>query len=161
MGIPYGTVYLFYNCFEDVSIYFKPLKERQNDLCIRIIKYIGKDITEQKEKEEWRSIKTEILKKYGNSVYYQGLVLFLYGEDHEKKVCGSCRAVPGKHNSACPSGPAVHHRPCNGLPVAGRLGADLLCRRQSVLGQKDPGSKSSSVASRGRDLEHLFIDDFC
>ena len=75
----------FYDCFENVSIYFKPLKERQNDLCIRIIKYIGKDITEQKEKEEWRSIKTEILKKYGNSVYYQGLVLFLYGEDHEKK----------------------------------------------------------------------------
>ena len=74
-----------YNCFDEVSMFFKPIKERQNDLCIRIIKYIGKDIIEKKEKDEWKAIKTEILKKYGNSVYYKGLVLFLFGENHEKK----------------------------------------------------------------------------
>jgi len=74
-----------YECFEDVSTYFKPIKERENDLCVKIIKYIGKDIKEDKEKEEWRAIKTEILKKYGNSVYYKGLVLFLFGEDYNNK----------------------------------------------------------------------------
>ena len=75
-----------YDCFENVSRFFKPIKERENDLCIKIIKYIGKDITEDKEKEEWRSIKTEILKKYGSSVYYKGLVIFLFGEDYDNKV---------------------------------------------------------------------------
>jgi hypothetical protein len=54
-------------------------------LCIKIIKYIGKNIKEDKEKEEWRAIKKEILNKYGSSVYYKGLVLFLFGEDHEIK----------------------------------------------------------------------------
>ena len=74
-----------YDCFEHVSIFYKRMKERQNDLCIRIIKYIGKDIKEEKEKEEWRSIKTEILKRYKNSVYYKGLVIFLFGEDYNNK----------------------------------------------------------------------------
>jgi hypothetical protein len=74
-----------YKCFENVSKYFKTIKERENDLCIKIIKYIGKDIKEDKEKEEWRAIKKEILNKYGSSVYYKGLVLFLFGEDHEIK----------------------------------------------------------------------------
>ena len=74
-----------YDCFEHVSIFYKRMKERQNDLCIRIIKYIGKDIKEEKEKEEWRSIKTEILKKYNDSVYYKGLVIFLFGEDYNNK----------------------------------------------------------------------------
>lgn len=78
----YGSLY---DCFENVSTYFKPIKERENDLCVKIIKYIGKDIKEDKEKEEWRAIKTEILKKYGNSVYYKGLVLFLFGEDYNNK----------------------------------------------------------------------------
>ena len=74
-----------YDCFEHVSTFYKRIKERQNDLCIRIIKYIGKDIKEEKEKEEWRSIKTEILKRYKNSVYYKGLVIFLFGEDYNNK----------------------------------------------------------------------------
>ena len=74
-----------YNCFENVSRFFKPIKERENDLCIKIIKYIGKDIKEENEKEDWRSIKREILNKYGSSVYYKGLVLFLFGEDHESQ----------------------------------------------------------------------------
>ena len=74
-----------YECFENVSTFYKPIKERENDLCVKIIKYIGKDIKEDKEKEEWRAIKTEILKKYGNSVYYKGLVLFLFGEDYNNK----------------------------------------------------------------------------
>jgi len=74
-----------YDCFEQVSTFYKRVRERENDLCIRIIKYIGKDIKEEKEKEEWRSIKTEILKKYKNSVYYKGLVIFLFGEDYNNK----------------------------------------------------------------------------
>ena len=74
-----------YNCFEEVSKYFKPIKEKQKDLCIRIIKYIGKDIIDQKEQDEWRAIKNEILTRYGSSVYYKGLVLFLFGENHENK----------------------------------------------------------------------------
>ena len=74
-----------YDCFEHVSTFYKRMKERENDLCIRIIKYIGKDIKEEKEKEEWRSIKTEILKRYENSVYYKGLVIFLFGEDYNNK----------------------------------------------------------------------------
>ena len=74
-----------YDCFEHVSTFYKRIKERQNDLCIKIIKYIGKDIKEEKEKEEWRSIKTEILKRYKNSVYYKGLVIFLFGEDYNNK----------------------------------------------------------------------------
>ena len=74
-----------YDCFEHVSIFYKRIKERENDLCIKIIKYIGKDIKEEKEKEEWRSIKTEILKRYKNSVYYKGLVIFLFGEDYNNK----------------------------------------------------------------------------
>jgi len=78
----YGQLY---DCFENVSTFYKPIKERDNDLCIKIIKYIGKDIKEDKEKEEWRAIKTEILKKYGNSVYYKSLVLFLFGEDYNNK----------------------------------------------------------------------------
>ena len=74
-----------YNCFENVSRFFKPIKEKENDLCIKIIKYIGKDIKEENDKEDWRSIKREILNKYGSSVYYKGLVLFLFGEDHESQ----------------------------------------------------------------------------
>ena len=74
-----------YDCFEHVSTFYKRIKERQNDLCIRIIKYIGKDIKEEKEKEEWRSIKTEILQKFNDSVYYKGLVIFLFGEDYNNK----------------------------------------------------------------------------
>ena len=74
-----------YDCFEHVSTFYKRMKERENDLCIRIIKYIGKDIKEEKEKEEWRSIKTEILQRYENSVYYKGLVIFLFGEDYNNK----------------------------------------------------------------------------
>ena len=74
-----------YDCFEHVSTFYKRIKERENDLCIKIIKYIGKDIKEEKEKEEWRSIKTEILKKYNDSVYYKGLVIFLFGEDYNNK----------------------------------------------------------------------------
>ena len=31
------------------------------------------------EKEEWRSIKTEILKKYSSSLCYKGSVIFLFG----------------------------------------------------------------------------------
>ena len=74
-----------YNCFENVSRFFKPIKEKENDLCIKLIKYIGKDIKEENDKEDWRSIKREILNKYGSSVYYKGLVLFLFGEDHESQ----------------------------------------------------------------------------
>ena len=74
-----------YDCFEHVSTFYKRIKERENDLCIKIIKYIGKDIKEEKEKEEWRSIKTEILQKFNDSVYYKGLVIFLFGEDYNNK----------------------------------------------------------------------------
>ena len=74
-----------YDCFEHVSIFYKRIKERENDLCIKIIKYIGKDIKEEKEKEEWRTIKTEILQKFNDSVYYKGLVIFLFGEDYNNK----------------------------------------------------------------------------
>ena len=75
-----------YDCFKHVSTFYKRIKERENDLCIKIIKYIGKDIKEEKEKEEWRTIKTEILQKFNDSVYYKGLVIFLFGEDYNNKL---------------------------------------------------------------------------
>ena len=74
-----------YDCFENVSTFFKLLEGSRIDLCKKIIKYIGKDIIDEEEKKEWRSIKKEILNKYGNSLYYKGLVKFLFGEDHENK----------------------------------------------------------------------------
>ena len=75
-------------CFFKLSSSFLKIREKDNLLCFRINKYIGKNIVEKKEKDEWMSLKKEFEKKYSNEIisdYYKGLFLLLYGKDHEIK----------------------------------------------------------------------------
>ena len=55
-------------------------------MCSRINKYIGQNITKKDERDEWMALKKEIKNKNKNAIigdYYDGLLLFLYGKDHE------------------------------------------------------------------------------
>ena len=79
-----------YDCFLNISKSFEKLRQKDNLLCFRINKYIGKNIIKKEEKDEWISFKKEFEKKIKANrnigYYYEGLFLFLYGKMHKTKV---------------------------------------------------------------------------
>ena len=77
-----------YDCFLTLSKKFLKIKEKENPLCRRIIKFIGRYLVEKNEKEEWMALKNEFSLKIKNKnigEYYNGLFLFLYGKDNDTK----------------------------------------------------------------------------
>ena len=74
-----------YNCFDRMSKPFTLIYKDKNLLCFKINKYIGKEIKESEEKNDWNNIKEELIKKKNNSSYYEGLLEFLFGKDPKKE----------------------------------------------------------------------------
>ena len=78
-----------YNCFVSISKLFIKIKEENNPLFSRINKFIGVKITYPEDQKEWLNIKDEIIKKSKQEYikeYYEGLLFFLFGKNHKKKV---------------------------------------------------------------------------